>query len=269
MLDCLVNGEIADLLHVGNRALNYGDGLFETLLVENGRPRGWQAHMERLGDGCRRLGLDMPPQALLLREVQTVGAGAPRRVVKIVLLRSGDARGYAPAAGACTRVVSSHAFPDEAEAWALNGVRTKICSLRLALQPALGGIKHLNRLEQVLASAEIRDQRAEEGIMLDHEDHVVSAISANVFLVVDGRLLTPRLDRCGVRGVVRGQILSAFGSRCERRRVHVEMLAEADEVFICNSLRGIVPVTMIDDLEYPPGPVTRELQDWFVSGGRQ
>jgi len=265
MLECLVDGEICSLVGAGNRGLNYGDGLFETLVVENGRPRAWQAHMERLGEGCRRLDLEMPPQALLLREVQTVGAAAAKLVVKILLLRRDGARGYAPpAGGACTRIVSSHVYPQDAAAWAVNGVRAKICSLRLAIQPALGGIKHLNRLEQVLASAEIENLAVEEGVLLDPEDHVVSAIAANIFLVTDGRLLTPRLDRCGVRGVVRAQILSAFSDRCEQRRVHVEMLDDADEVFICNSVRGIVPVTMIDDHDYARGPVTRELQAWFA-----
>ena len=85
---------------------------------------------------------------------------------------------------------------------------------------------------------------------------------------MEDRLLTPRLDRCGVRGVVRSQILAGFGARCEQRRMTVDMLKEADEVFICNSVRGIVPVTAIDDQEYGIGPVTRELQTWLLDGVR-
>jgi len=264
MLECLVDGEISTLVTTSNRGLNYADGLFETLCVEHGIPRRWQAHMDRLGGGCERLGMQMPPQAILLREVQTVSAGLAAAVVKIVLCRGGSARGYsAPKDAGCVRIISAHRLPRDIVENAMHGVRTRICELRLAIQPALGGIKHLNRLEQVLASAEPFGEGVSEGILLDRENHVISAISANIFLVLEDRLLTPRLDRCGVRGVIRGQLLAAFSHRCEQRRIQVDLLHEADEVFLCNSVRGIVPVTAIDGEDYVIGPHTRELQRWF------
>lgn len=264
MLECLVDGEISTYVAASNRGLNYGDGLFETLAVHNGQPLRWQAHMDRLGAGCERLGMDMPPQAILLREVQTVSGGLVDSVVKIVLCRGGVARGYLPPQDvACTRIVSAHEFPQNIEENAARGVKARICDLRLAIQPALGGIKHLNRLEQVLASSESFTEDVTEGILLDGEDHVISAISANIFLIIDERLLTPRLDRCGVRGVIRSQLLTACSGRCEQRRIQVDLLREADEVFICNSVRGIVPVTAINGQDYTIGPVTRELQSWL------
>jgi len=270
MLECLVDGEISTLVTASNRGLNYADGLFETLVVHKNRPRRWQAHMDRLGTGCERLGLKMPPQAVLLREVQTASAGQANVVVKIVLTRSGEARGYMPAEdGACTRIVSAHAFPDGVDELTRTGVEARICKLRLAIQPALGGIKHLNRLEHVLASAELRDSNGVEGILLDREDHVICAISANIFLIKEGRLLTPRLDRCGVRGVIRGQILYAFGHRCEQRRILLDQFKEADEVFICNSVKGVIPLTAIDEQRFEIGPVTREVQNWLQEGNSQ
>jgi 4-amino-4-deoxychorismate lyase len=99
--------------------------------------------------------------------------------------------------------------------------------------------------------------------LLDQEDHLISAISSNVFLVHSGRLMTPRLDRCGVRGVMRSAILNAFRERCEQRRIMLDMLPEADEIFVCNSVRGVFPVTRIDHWEYDIGNVTREVQDWL------
>jgi 4-amino-4-deoxychorismate lyase len=270
MLECLVNGEISTLVSAANRGLYYGDGIFETLPVHNGRPQLWQAHMDRLGAGCERLGLVMPAQAILLREVQTVSAGLTNAVVKIILTRDGEGRGYLPAENqACVRLVSAHRYPDGILERAREGVRAQVCDLRLAIQPALGGIKHLNRLEQVLASVEIRDKSAQEGILLDAEGHVISAIAANIFIIMEDRLLTPRLDRCGVRGVMRSHILADFVARCEQRRIMADMLQEADEVFICNSVRGIVPVTAIDGHEYGIGPVTHELQTWLLEGSRQ
>lgn len=264
MLECLVDGEISTLVATTNRGLNYADGLFETLVVHNGRPRRWQAHMNRLGAGCERLRIPMPPQAVLLREVQTVSAGLADAVVKIVLTREGQGRGYMPAENStCVRIVSAHIYPNGIIEAARTGVKARICELRLAIQPALGGIKHLNRLEQVLASAELRESGVDEGILLDREEHVISAVAANIFLVIEDRLFTPRLDRCGVRGVVRGRILSGFEARCEQRRIMVDMLQEATEVFICNSVRGVVPLTAIDDQAYKIGPVTREVQAWL------
>lgn len=266
MIECLVNGEISTFVDSTNRGLNYADGIFETLSVHNGRPRRWQAHMDRLGVGCERLGLVMPPQAILLREVQTVSAGLADAVVKIVLTRDGQGRGYMPEVNCtCTRIVSSHQFPEGTLELAREGIKARICELRLAIQPALGGIKHLNRLEQVLASAELREAGVAEGILLDQENHVISAIAANIFLVMEDRLLTPRLDRCGVRGVLRQQILLGFGARCEQRRILVDMLHEADEVFICNTVRGIVPIIAIDSQQFKIGPVTRELQTWLLA----
>jgi 4-amino-4-deoxychorismate lyase len=270
MNECLVNGEISTLVATSNRGLNFGDGLFETLVVNHGRPRRWQGHMDRLGIGCERLGLTMPPQSILLREVQTVSAGLTNAVVKIIVCRSGTSRLYMPTDDtACVRIVSAERYPEGIAKLARKGVRARTCELRLAIQPALGGMKHLNRLEQVLASTELREKGAKEGILLDRQDHVTCAVGANIFLVMEDRLLTPRLDLCGVRGVVRGHILAGLGARCEQRRIAPDMLQEADEVFICNSVKGIVPVTAIDDQAYAIGPVTRELQSWLMEGARK
>jgi 4-amino-4-deoxychorismate lyase len=265
MLDCLVNGELSAHLPASDRGLHYGDGVFETVAVFRGQPRLWQGHMDRLAIGCQALGLPTVPQAVLLREIQTVSTGHPSCVAKIILTRGDSGRGYRPLpASAGNRVVAAYPFPDDVAELAVLGVQARICDLRLGLQPALAGIKHLNRLEQVLARAEWNTTEVQEGILLDIEDFVISALSGNLFVVSGDRLMTPRMDRCGVRGVMRGAILQAFQPRCEQRRISLDMLIEADEVFICNAVRGIVPVHRIGHWEYPVGPNTRELQGWVA-----
>lgn len=264
MLECLVDGEISERVSATDRGLQYGDGLFETMAVVQGTPRFWQGHVDRMTAGCEQLGLPVTPQAVLLREVQTVSAGQRRCVVKIIVTRGTSGRGYAaeiPARG--NRVVCAWAWPQDPGRLGETGIRMRVCSLRLGIQPALAGLKHLNRLEQVVARAEWQDPSINEGLLLDAEDFVVSAISSNLFLVSGGRLLTPRLDRCGVRGVMRRAILNAFRDRCEQRRITLDMLPEADEVFVCNAVRGVFPVTRIDHWEYEIGPVTREVQHWL------
>lgn len=280
MLDCLINGEIADSVHATDRGLNYGDGVFETLRVRAGQARFWQAHMDRLQAGCQRLGFERPDQAVLLREVQTVAAGQSECVIKIIITRGipgqGTSRGYAPPPDCpVSRIVSAHVLPaglladvegvtdPENTSHSPAGLRLRICTLRLASQPALAGIKHLNRLEQVLARSEWTDPGISEGLMLDENDHLICGTASNIFLVANGRMLTPRLDRCGVRGVMRGEILRQFSSRCEQRRITLDMLPEADEVFLCNSVRGIMPVREIDQWSFGIGPVSIELRDWL------
>ncbi|MBT8062532.1 MAG: aminodeoxychorismate lyase [Gammaproteobacteria bacterium] len=265
MISCLVNGELTSYVDARDRGLHYGDGLFETIAIVHGQPRFWQEHVDRLGKDCERLGLTLPPQEVLLREVHTASAGRILCVVKIIVTRGVGGRGYQPDDhGACTRLVAAYPWPADIDEQWESGVSARICKLRMGIQPALGGMKHLNRLEQVLASQELHGADVDTGILLDHDDQVICALSGNLFLVGGTQMLTPRLDRCGVRGVMRGAILRQFKSRCELRRVTPDMLLEADEVFLCNAVRGIVPVVNIDAHQWPIGPVTRELQQWLT-----
>ncbi|MCJ7815964.1 MAG: aminodeoxychorismate lyase [Xanthomonadales bacterium] len=264
MLDCLVDGEISDQVSAADRGLLYGDGLFETISVIGGQPRFWQGHMDRLSAGCEQLGLPATPQAVLLRELKTICAGRPDCTVRIIITRGTAGQGYAPGIPAqSNRIVSAHSRPLSKENHSTFGIRARLCNLRLGIQPALAGMNHLTRLEQVTARAEWDDPLIFEGILLDREDHVISGVSSNIFLVYSGRLLTPRLDRCGIRGVMRSAILNAFRPRCEQRRLLLDMLPEAHEVFVCDSVHGILPVIRIDNWEYEIGTVTREVQDWL------
>ena len=271
MFSCLVNGEIGTYVPADDRGLAYGDGLFETLAVVGGSPRLWQGHMDRLARGCQRLHLEQPSQEVLLREVKTVAAGSPRCIVKIILTRGSGGRGYTPpAVPGPRRIVSAHAWPAGLEADRDNGVRAVICETRLAVQPMLRGIKHLNRLEQVLAAAELAAQPGRHGIVRNTEGYVICGVAANLFLVLDGQLLTPRMDRSGVHGVLRDRLLREFPARSERRRVSLDLLAEAEELFFCSAIRGVVPIVSLAGASPEPraiaiGSVTREMQAWATS----
>lgn len=268
MFSCLVNGEMAAHVPADDRGLAYGDGLFETLAVTGGTPRLWQQHMDRFLRGCQCLNLAPPPREILLREVRTVAAGLPRCIVKINLTRGSGGRGYAPPDNPVPcRIVSAHDWPEGLGEARRLGVDAVICETRLALQPRLRGIKHLNRLEQVLAAAELASRPGRHGIVLNTEDYVISGVSANLFLVADGQLLTPRMDRSGVHGVLRDLLLRDHAARSERRRVTLDLLAEADELFFCSAIRGIVPIVSLagateEIRRYEIGPVSREIQAW-------
>ncbi len=249
-----------------DRGLAYGDGVFETIAVREGVPLHLERHLARLEAGCIRLGFKAPALADDLRDR---AAGHPRAVLKVIVTRGEGGRGYLPPVDPVpTRVISLHAWPDHDLAWTEHGVAVRWCDTRLAIQPALAGLKHLNRLEQVLARAEWEGLgQWQEGLMCDMDGHLIEATQANVFLVTGGRLRTPRIDRCGIAGITRARVIEAvdaLGLECEEARLDADDVNAADELFLCNSIIGIWPVREAGDTRFDaPGPVTRALQDWL------
>jgi 4-amino-4-deoxychorismate lyase len=243
----LRGGEVASGVDAGDRGLAYGDGVFETLLVHQGQPVWWREHWDRLRRGAGMLGLPLPDEDLVRNETDALIAAAPRAVLKLILTRGPGGRGYAPSPEALpTVVLSLHAAPPPAPAAGLN---LRWCRMSLAIQPALAGIKHLNRLEQVLARAEWNDPDLHEGLMCDSEGRVISATAANLFARIGGRWLTPRLQRCGIAGIARAWLLEHMpdAAEAELRRADIE---QAEALFLCNSVRGILPVRRLEAREW-------------------
>lgn len=262
-----INGKPDAALAADDRGLCYGDGLFETLWLRHGRAPLWKRHMARLAEGCRRLRLPAPEAAWLHEEVRYAAAGLDTAVVRVTWTRGTGPRGYAvPPATTPTCVVAAAEAPCTRPDWYHHGIRLHLCRTRLAVQPALAGLKHLNRLEQVLARDEWHDDSVEEGLMLDLEDRVIGATAANLFAVAGGCLRTPAVTRCGVAGTARAEILA----RHPDTRVDdmtLDELLQADEVFLTSAVRGIVPVRALHDRAWEPGPHTRALQAaWHAAG---
>lgn len=246
----LINGKPGDTVCALDRGLQYGDGLFETLAVAGGRPALWERHMRRLMSGCRRLGLPAPPRELLFSECRAVSAAGQRGVLKILLTRGAGGRGYRPASAAePTRIVVFHPWPEYPQQWWRDGIRLRICVTRLGENPALAGLKHLNRLEQVLARAEWDDPGIAEGLMLDFSGQVVEGTMTNLFLLRDGALLTPDLGRCGVAGVMREVVMDVARERgipVAESNLTLQELEQADALFMTNSVIGIWPVMALE-----------------------
>jgi 4-amino-4-deoxychorismate lyase len=235
---------------VSDRAFQYGDGLFETLRLQDGAVRFLDAHLERLELGCARLKIS-PPSAQELRVEITSVAGTTRDgVVKIIVSRGRGERGYrASTESRSTRVVALYPLPTPDA----GPIALRWCETRMARQPVLAGIKHLNRLEQVLAQSEWSDDRIQEGLMLDTEGELISGTASNVFVVRDGTLSTPDLRFCGVRGVMRAQVLRcaiALGWPISEEPLWPADLQAAKEVFVTNAVRGLRPVAKLGDLAW-------------------
>ena len=264
-----MNGVEGGGISADDRGLQYGDGLFETMGASNGRVLRLDLHLARLAEGCHRLGLPMPPAELIEADCARVLEGLGAAVVKLIVTRGPGPRGYPPPLEpTVTRIVNSTAQP-VSEAEAQRPISLRICETRLGRNPRLAGIKHLNRLEQVLAGAELRDPLVDEGLMRSTDDRLVSATAANVFMVRKGRLLTPQISDCGVAGVMRELVLrtaARLGIDAEVGDFTLADLERADEVFLTNAVRGIRPVGYVEGLKtFVPGAVIARLRDGLDS----
>jgi len=256
----LVNGAPVGVVSVFDRGLSYGDGLFETIRFVQGVAPLWSLHMRRLQESCVRLRLTLPDASQLLDEASRVTHDLEQAVVRVTVTRGIGERGYAPSSSPLpTRIVAGFEAPSMHGDGYLHGIRVRWCETRLAVQSLLAGMKHLNRLEQVLARAEWNDAAIAEGLLLDAKGRVISATAANLFAVIDGTLVTPALVRCGVAGVARAEVL-ATRPDAEVRELRPEDLLRASEVFLSSSVRGILPVQAVGNTVYVPGQVTRAMQ---------
>jgi len=260
---CLVDGRPAQQVPLTDRGLQYGHGVFETIAWTGGRAQFWRQHLQRMQRGCERLLIPMPEPERLWQEVKQVTAGhAGPAVVKITVTRGDSVRGYlADSHSPARRIVCRFPWPERQSP--AEGIRLALCRQPVGYNPSLAGIKHLNRLEQVLARQEWRSPEFGEGVMLDQQKHVISGTMSNVFVVKDDRLLTPVLSGAGVEGVIRGVVLELaekLGIGSQVAPVPLHQVDLCSEMFVTNSLIGICPVRRFNGKEFAsPGEVTATL----------
>lgn len=266
----LVNGRPADMLPVQDRAAQYGDGVFETVAVAEGIPLCWERHIKRLSMGCERLGFPPPAQDLLGDETADIVPAGGNGVLKILVSRGSSLRGYTPPPDPhLTRIVGWFPGPLHESEHRRDGIDTRICEMRLGHNPRLASIKHLNRLEQVLARAELAQSGTPEAIMLDMEGNVVSGTMSNLFLIRNDTLITADVDRCGVAGIVREILLEQagrWGLKPEVRKVDGDDVQSADELFFTNSVIGIWPARRLGDHSFPGIDHARRILADLISG---
>lgn len=259
----LINGSFSDLLPASDRGLHYGDGVFETIAIIDGKPRQWQAHMARLASGCEALQIPSPSSDLLLKEALQLAEDNPKAVLKIIITRGSGGRGYRfPAETAPTRILSIHPWPDYPATYYQQGISATLCKTRLGCNPALAGIKHLNRLEQVLARNEWQGDDFQEGLMFDQQGHVIEGTMSNLFLVEDDSLVTADLSQCGIKGVMRETVIALARQHkipLQIEPINIDRLKAATACFVTNSLIGLWPVRQLDDINYERSKITQDL----------
>ena len=260
----LVNGQDEPLVSPADRGLAYGDGVFRTMRVERGIACCWDQHYRKLRDDCAALKLACPSAETLLDDIGQLFAGEDVAVAKIIVTRGAGARGYAmPVPVPPTRIVLKSSFPAYAHENFTVGVDLHLCQLRLARQPKLAGIKHLNRLENVLARMEWTDSRFADGLLLDDKGRVIECTMSNLFARFGKMLLTPDLTQCGVAGITRQRILELaprLGYRPRVAHLPLSRLMQADEIIICNSLYGAWQVKSLNEQHWQPQQLAAKLR---------
>jgi 4-amino-4-deoxychorismate lyase len=251
----LIDGVPSDQLPATDRGLAYGDGLFETIRIHRGNLLFLEQHLQRLVLGCTRLGIPVDQKRWRDWLDKALVEAGPTGILKLIVTRGSGGRGYKPSDTAQPRcIISTHPLPAQ-HPDPRYGIRAFVCEQRLADQPVLAGIKHLNRLEQVLASREFPDSSWHEGLMRDYAGNIIEGTRSNLFIAIQGKLYTPELSRCGIAGILRGQLIEVFGDRLQVADLPASCLDDADEIFVCNSVLGIWPLV---ELRY--AGLARELQ---------
>ncbi|MEP4147784.1 MAG: aminodeoxychorismate lyase [Halioglobus sp.] len=248
-----VDGERVSALPLPDRGLDFGDGLFETLLVRDGEPLFLSLHMDRLSAGLELLSF---PGCLATARAQLTACAAKLGDIKwaamrLTVTRGSGPRGYAAPQNSTPRMVITAAALEQDRSQFAAPLELGWADLRWSSQPHLAGIKHLNRLEQVLVANQARDARWDEAVVLDQQGNVCSLSAGNVFLLEEGRLLTPALETCGIAGtrrrLVLEQLAPALGVSVEQVPITPRQLLAADAVICCNSIRGLRAVARIEE----------------------
>jgi 4-amino-4-deoxychorismate lyase len=264
-LQVQIDGVAGSAVDVLDRGLHYGDGLFETIACRDARPCLLNLHLQRLSEGCARLGIVHPDLPALAGQVRDAAATTPRSIIKLIVTRgSATARGYGAHGDEAPRtLLLQYGWSADPDPQAQEGAVVRIAHGRLGENPLLAGLKHLNRLEQVLIRNEWNDPGIHEALVFGSSGALISGTMSNVFLVRNARIMTPAITRAGVRGVMRRAVLREaehLGLAAEESTLSAADLDEAQEIFLTNARIGIWPVRRLEQRTLGIGPTTRQLQ---------
>ena len=265
----LINGKASLGLSALDRGLSYGDGVFRTLLVKAGVPQHWYLQYQKLAEDCQALNISCPNEDVLLKDIHTLFDGKLDAVAKIIVTRGESARGYGyPADIRANRVVIKSQTPAYPAINQTHGVNLHLCQLRLGLQPKLAGVKHLNRLENVLARTEWNDVNIADGLLLDTNGNVIECTMSNVFARFGKDLITPSLEQCGVAGTARALIIKSAAKLnlvAKIETISLDKLMQADEIIICNSLLGAWQAVSLNGQQWAKKNLDSQLREMLLN----
>lgn len=265
----LINGKKSTLISVLDRGLCYGDGFFETFFCFQGLLQNWDYHWVRMKKTADKLKIVLPGESVFLSDFAQLKAYneqiSTNNVIKVIVTRGVGGRGYSPTyCKSTSRIIFSSDMPNY-QTLRTQGMEVAILNSTLTAEGQLAGLKHLNRLSQVLAKMELDEKGGDEGVVCNEQGYVREGVSSNVFIVRNNVLITPPLNDCGVKGVLRNKIIDLAPVLCNldvlEQDFFVSDLLAADEIFFTNSLLGVCPVKKISNHFYSTGKITQTLMN--------
>ncbi|SIN80604.1 aminodeoxychorismate lyase [Salinivibrio sp. ES.052] len=261
-----VNGQPCHEFATADRGLQFGDGCFTTGHVYRGVLLDRDAHILRLQDTCQRLAIEQVDWTGLAQTLeQACWHSTSEQALKVIITRGQGGRGYSPQGCISpTVIVSLHPFPTHYREWQQEGVKLATTPIQLGASPLLAGLKHLNRLEQVLLKRSLIDTSADDLVVTDVFGHLVETTASNLFWRSGHVVYTPSLDNAGVAGLMREKIMAVIDGlpdyQCQTVSLGESALWQAEEVFISNTLMKVVPVNAINQTDYHTHTLTQVLQ---------
>ncbi|MEZ9821205.1 aminodeoxychorismate lyase [Shewanella sp. 10N.286.45.A1] len=261
-----VNGQPDAAINPLDRGLAYGDGLFATMRVHKSEIQFVESHFLRLTQGAKRLGFDWQPSLSLRALLLECAQKHPQSCLKVLLSRGVGGRGYTPphTNQSTNEIVSVHPFPEVYQRWQNQGISLQSSAILLARQPRLAGMKHCNRLEQVLIKSEPLTAGYDDWLVLDAQRNIIESSMANLFFITEAGILTPKLAYAGVAGMMREQViyqLLDMNFKVSVTEINLSKLSNVDHAFITNSLLGVVDINLIDQHILQKAPFTSLLRE--------
>jgi 4-amino-4-deoxychorismate lyase len=243
----LINGTFKKISPF-DRAFQYGDGIFRTFVVENKKVLHWKHHYKKIVEDCLALKITPPKEKDLLTDINTLFKSKKKSVGKFIISRGNSERGYKFSEDIVhNRFLIKTKMPIYPKEYFNLGVNLCVCKQKL--NPSiLSGVKHLNRLENIMARQEWKGDHYADGILLDQNGYVIECISSNIFMRIGNTIYTPKICQVGIKGVTRGLIIKIsmkLGFKIKETTFKLNKLLESDEVFITNSLFGVLQVKEI------------------------
>ncbi len=247
----------ADVSFGVNRAMRFGDGLFETIKVINGEPHLWSAHMERLKEGMNYLKLSYDPlffdellvdahSLLLQKEIKKGGR------LRVMVYRSGKGT-YSPEKSSVDYLIEADLHT--ANGFELNkkGLKVEIAQEEKIVPERRNAFKTLNAIPYVRASLEKQERGFDDLLIQNTEGKIIEATSSNLFIFKSGKWITPPIEDGCLNGVMRSWImdnLSLNGLSTLEQSIRVEDVLMAEEVFLTNAIQGIKWVSAFRDKRF-------------------
>lgn len=257
------NGETVASDIATDRALLYGDGVFTTIAIKEQKPLFIEDHFKRLLDNCQQLKINNVPLDAIKIALSSAIENINQGIVRITVARSSGERGYFCANPKPVFWITTSQWPEHIELFRAAGINVRYCEQRLSQNPSLAGIKHCNRLEQVLARNEWQSDDYQEGLMLDTQGHLIEGTMSNLFLVKNSQLITPKLALSGVNGIMRQRVIDIAQSKdieVNITEINPKDLASADAAFVTNSVIGIWSINQVEDHTFTNNPLIEKLQ---------